>query len=43
MPAIDEEVAAAPQMPAEHGKARQRLLRDDPQLAGSDAKITGVS
>ena len=32
MPAIDEQMAAAPQMPAEHRKPRQRLLGDDPQL-----------
>src|ERR1700733_8851211 len=29
---IDEEMPAALQMPAKHGKLRQRLLRDDPQL-----------
>ena len=32
IPAIDEQVLAAPQMPPEHGKLRQRLLGDDPQL-----------
>ena len=30
--AVDEEMLAAFQMPAEHRKFRQRLLRDDPQL-----------
>ena len=32
MPAIDEQMAAAPQVPAEHREPRQRLLGDDPQL-----------
>ena len=41
--AVDEQVAAALQVPAEDRKPRQRLLRDDPQLIGSDAKITGMS
>ena len=32
MRAIDEQVPAALQVPAEHGKLRQRFLGDDPQL-----------
>src|SRR5438309_11259443 len=32
IPAIDEQVAAAFEVPAEHRKPRERFLRDDPQL-----------
>src|SRR5690348_6203203 len=32
MTAIDKQMAAALQMPAEHGKFRQRFFRDDPKL-----------
>ena len=32
MLSVDEQVAAALQVPAEHGKPRERFLRDDPEL-----------